>query len=428
MTHDLIRTIHASPLQLVIAVTGGGSLAISDLLTEPGASQTVLEALVPYGESALGAFLGHQPEQCCSEKTARRMAMAAFRRFPMSHPPNNLIGVGCTCSLAGDRPKRGEHRVHWAVQSAGQTLAASVVFEKEVRSRLAEERLVADLLIETIAASAGTTDDPAAQLQRHLRPGETVTLQIATAPDEVRDVLIGNRATCRIVPNDWPNAMPSEQNVMPNAGSFAARSTGPAKQFFLFPGSFDPMHRGHRRMVEYVRKQCCLAGVPACCLAGAPACCLAGVPACGQDAQIALEITVHNVDKPPLDYIDVQNRITSIAQTPGMADVPVWLTRFPRFADKSDFFHGVTFIVGADTIKRIAKHHYYCDAVASTEAAIDRLIANGCRFLCFARKNADGELETIETLDLPDALREIVDFVSASEFCDDISSTQLRTR
>ena len=394
MTRHFIRAIHASPLQLVFAATGGGSLLISDLLTEPGASQTVLEALVPYGESALGEFLGHQPEQCCSEKTAQCMAMAAFRRFPNCTQSGNFIGVGCTCSLASNRPKCGEHRVHWVVQSATHTLATSVVFEKGIRSRFKEERLVADLLVETIAAYVGATDDLAAnnlatQLQRHLRPSETVTLQIVTAPQEVQDVLLGNRMSCYIVPGDWPRVSPDEQNKLPQ---------------FLFPGSFDPMHRGHRCMIELARKKF------------------------GQDMQIALEIAVHNVDKPPLDYIDVQNRVTSIAQTPSMANVPVWLTRFPRFADKSDLFRGVTFIVGADTLKRIALHHYYCDAIASTEAAIDRLVANGCRFLCFARKDADGELETAETLDLPGMLRQIVDFVPASEFCDDVSSTQLRTR
>ena len=135
---------------MVVAVTGGGSLAISDLLTEPGASRSVLEAIVPYGEAALCDFLSHKPEQFCSETTARRMAMAAFVRA-MRHSPrtsrSELIGVGCCCSLASDRPKRGEHRAHWAVQSDSQTLAASVVFEKGARTRLEEERLVADLLL-----------------------------------------------------------------------------------------------------------------------------------------------------------------------------------------------------------------------------------------------------------------------------------------
>ncbi|MCL2623499.1 MAG: hypothetical protein FWD31_07525 [Planctomycetaceae bacterium] len=402
----MIRTIHASPMQLVIAVTGGGSLAISDLLTEPGASQTVLEALVPYGEAALGKFLGHPPEQSCSEKTARRMAAAAWERGKspvLSVPHTHLMGVGCTCSLAGNRPKRGEHRAHWAVQSAAETLVAGIVFEKGQRSRLEEERLVADLLVETIAALAATPDHPATPMQSRLRPGETVVLQRATAPQDLRDVFFGNRTSCCIVPGDWPQVVPDEQIVLPQ---------------FLFAGSFDPMHRGHRRMVELVREKH------------------------GRDVPIALEIAVRNVDKPPLDFLDVQQRITSIAQTPGMADVPVWLTRFPRFADKSDFFRGVTFVVGTDTLQRITQGLYYQDAVNATAsavsataatvnatmAAVNRLVTNGSRFLCFARRNADGQLETAETLDLPDSLRRIVDSVPASEFNDDISSTQVRTK
>ena len=404
----LIRKIHASPLRLVIAVTGGGSLVISDLLTEPGASDTVLEAFVPYGEAALCDLLGHKPEQSCSEKTARRMAMAAFTRArsqTLATPHKQLIGVGCTCSLASDRPKRGEHRAHWAVQSGFQTLVASVVFEKDARSRLEEERLVADLLIKTIDAYASAashlyvyqlveTDALTIYLQRLLRPNEKVLLRVEFAGLEVRDVLFGDRDACCIIPKNWPNVLPDDQNMQPNAGT-------PAKQHFLFPGSFDPMHRGHCRMMQIVREKY-------------------------PDVPIALEIAVRNVDKPPVDYIDLYDRFTSIAQTPGKDGVPVWLTRFPRFADKSDFFRGVTFVVGTDTLKRIATGLYYQDAIASTQAAVERLTGNGCRFLCYARRNADGELETAETLDLPDSLRHIVDFVPVSEFCDDISSTQLR--
>ena len=60
---ELIDAIHRSGRRAVIAVTGGGSLAISDLLTVPGASAFVLEATVPYLPSALTAWLGREPEQ-----------------------------------------------------------------------------------------------------------------------------------------------------------------------------------------------------------------------------------------------------------------------------------------------------------------------------------------------------------------------------
>jgi hypothetical protein len=69
---------------------------------------------------------------------------------------------------------------------------------------------------------------------------------------------------------------------------------------------------------------------------------------------------------------------------------------------------------------------HYQDVITSTQAAIDRLIASNCRFLCFVRANGKGEIEPEETLNLSDALRQIVDFVPVLEFRDDISSTQLR--
>ena len=58
---DLISAIHGSGRQAVIAVTGGGSLAISDLLSVPRASAFVLEAIVPYAPSALTQWLGREP-------------------------------------------------------------------------------------------------------------------------------------------------------------------------------------------------------------------------------------------------------------------------------------------------------------------------------------------------------------------------------
>ena len=45
--------LHRSPWQGVFHITGGGSGLLAELLTTPGASGTVLEAVVPYAEAAL---------------------------------------------------------------------------------------------------------------------------------------------------------------------------------------------------------------------------------------------------------------------------------------------------------------------------------------------------------------------------------------
>ena len=46
----------------------------------PGASRTVLEAIVPYSEGSLVRWLGGPPDRACSPPTARAMAMAAYCR------------------------------------------------------------------------------------------------------------------------------------------------------------------------------------------------------------------------------------------------------------------------------------------------------------------------------------------------------------
>ncbi len=113
---SLVALIHDAPIRLVLAITGGGSRAIAELLEVPGGSRTLLEAVVPYSSKALEDWLGSAPEQFCSSRTARAMAMAAYSRgrellaresaaAQESRP--TLVGVGCTASLVSDRPKRG---------------------------------------------------------------------------------------------------------------------------------------------------------------------------------------------------------------------------------------------------------------------------------------------------------------------------------
>ena len=111
--HDAIRRIHASPAKIALVASGGGIRSMMWLLTTPGASQTVLEALIPYSSQALADFLGERPKRAVTAKTAESMASRAFERAGfLSDSRSGLIGVGCTAAIATDRPKRGDHRVH----------------------------------------------------------------------------------------------------------------------------------------------------------------------------------------------------------------------------------------------------------------------------------------------------------------------------
>ena len=72
MTREqLIEDVHASTARMLLVVTGGGTQAIADLLSLPGGSGTVLEAVVPYSIASLEQFLGGSCDQPCSARTAR---------------------------------------------------------------------------------------------------------------------------------------------------------------------------------------------------------------------------------------------------------------------------------------------------------------------------------------------------------------------
>jgi len=356
-------------------------LAISDLLTVPGASRCILEARVPYSASALSQFLGAAPEKFCSARTARAMAMASFWRAielmqyvdeGWAQKIYTVWGLGATASLKTDRPKQGEHRFHVAVQTAAATETFSVQLQKEARTRLEEERLVADTIISAITSAI----DVQLPLRVLLLPQERMERLRTAAAEDWRDVMLGDVDAAIVL-----------------EGSGAAESSHTSG--VIFPGAFHPLHHGHRRIAEFLRERL--------------------------HKSVEFEISVENVDKPPLDYTEISERLHQFA-----SDDTVWLTRAPTFVEKAKLFPGATFIVGADTIQRIAEPRYY-NTVGDRDAALNELARLDCRFIVFGRQTTAGFC-TLSDLSLPTALVQMCDEVSAEEFREDVSSTQLRAK
>lgn len=377
---SLIIALHARSLGTVLAITGGGSGAVSALLQVSGASRTVLEAVVPYSAVALRDFLGAKPEHFCSARTARMMAAVAFRRAIQlgsreepARPAGQVAGVGCTASLASDRLKRGPHRAHIAVQTAAATATWSLELRKDARSRGDEEALVADLALNALAESAGLME----RLELPLLDGEAVEADRTVAPPAWRGLLLGER----------PIAPARELADSPQA------TISPAGRA-IFPGAFNPLHIGHQRMAEVATQ-------------------LLQLP-------VEYEISIVNVDKPPLDYTEMAARSKQFSSEQ-------WLcfTRAATFIEKSRLFAGATFIVGADTIVRLAAPRYYGGNEAACRAALEEIASHRCRFLVFGRQTAAG-FQTLADVELPSVLAAICRGVSAEEFREDISSTALR--
>ncbi len=384
----LVLALHRTPQKLVLAVSGGGSPAISWLLATPGASRTMLQAIAPYSEQAMVRWLGGRPGQFCSAPTARAMAMAAMlrgislvesggrRSGPGSEGGEEaggvVLGVGCTASLVSDRPKRGSHRAHVAVQSRATTMSRTVELKKGVRDRAAEEDLVARFILNAVAEACELPSSLGLRLG--LSEAEPIESTAATAPES------------------WQRLVLGEADAVA-AGGNSGRTLERVGRA-IFPGAFNPVHAGHRGMQHIAQQRL------------------------GQ--RVDLEISIENVEKPILDYVEIQRRVA-----PFPAEQVIWLTRAKTFVEKSALFPGATFVVGVDTVRRIADPRFYGDDAEACRRALEEIAARGCRFLVFGRDIGTGFVG-LGDLSLPEPLAAICQGVPAEVFREDISSTEIR--
>src|SRR4029450_11310116 len=116
---QLISALHASGCKAAVAITGGGSGAVGELLRVAGGSRLLIEAQVPYDPLALATFLGFAPAQACSADTAIAMARSVRARAArLGAAGTDLVGLGATAALVSDRPRKGEHRFHIAFDNS----------------------------------------------------------------------------------------------------------------------------------------------------------------------------------------------------------------------------------------------------------------------------------------------------------------------
>jgi len=154
---QVITQIHDSPSMAVLVVTGGGARTLAELTAVPGASRTILEALIPYCDASLTEFLQAMPEQAVASDTAKALATRAYERAAVLKPREGVpvIGVACTATLATDRPKKGPHRMHVAVCGAESTKIYSLTLTKGARTREAEEQVAGELVLVAMAEACG---------------------------------------------------------------------------------------------------------------------------------------------------------------------------------------------------------------------------------------------------------------------------------
>ena len=282
----------------------------------------------------------------------------AMCAFQRARHLGGSFGLGLTASLRSAAPKRGDHRFHIAIQTPHETYSISHTLTKGAATREEEETTTAIAALDSLAFVLGLSGEPTLDA----KPLTVIRL----APDGEITPLLG-----------------AEPRVVGQATSA------------ILPGAFNPLHEGHRVMRRIAEG-------------------ILGEP-------VVYELCVANLDKPPLDFIEIERRKGQFN-----ADELV-LTNTPTFIEKARVLASggpTTFIVGADTIVRIGQAHYYASA-AARDRAIDEMAELECNFLVFGRLRND-RFETLASLELPDALRRLSTDVPETVFRRDISSTALR--
>lgn len=171
--------------------------------------------------------------------------------------------------------------------------------------------------------------------------------------------------------------------------------TGRPVPALCYPGSFNPLHAGHIALARVAAD-----------LAGAP---------------LSFELSVHNVDKPPLSTEEITARL---AQFAGRADVE--LTAQPTFAGKAVLMPGTTFVVGVDTARRLLDPAYYGGSPSAMAATLEGMWTLGTRFLVAGRLDPSGRFTTLDDVVVPGAWRRHFQAIPEGRFRIDMSSSELR--
>ena len=356
----------------VTLVTGGGASAISWLLEVPGASRTLLEARVPYGATSLSELLGYRPVQAVSDSTAMDLARIAFEQAVSLRPKNKpVVGIGCTAAIASDRPKSGAHRCHVAAWDADGATIYSLELVKGLRDRAREDRVVGRILLRAIADAFSVDFD----VPMDLDPDERIHISRLTHDEPIGRLLAGKVRTVTLF----------------EGGEMLADQVHTGG---VLSGSFNPLHEAHLRLAEVA----------------------AGL----LNQAVVFELSVENVDKPPLAEVEIRGRLAQFA-----GNGAVVVTGARTFHEKAKLFPGCTFVIGFDTARRLFDPVYHSGSEKGLLDALSEIRAAGCSFLVAGRA-ANGRFQTLADVAVPHGFDDLLEPIPESKFRIDKSSSAIR--
>jgi len=377
MTMDIdlvntIRKIHATRANTVVYCSGAGANSISWLLGVSGASRTVLESLVPYSNNSLIELLGYEPTQFFSKDVSVEMSRSAYERGVYLREGNDaIVGVGCTAAISTDRLRHGDNGCFISIWSSFGVTTYSLTLDRVRNNRDEEENIVARLIIKALSQALNIED----VLALDLTGNECLKIEDNIYKDQISALM-----NCHIKSLVFDNSTIIDSDRR----NFEA----------LLPGSFNPVHDGHKKLAQVASD-------------------ILG-------SEVVFELSLSNVDKPVLNEEELRERISEISAI--RTSVVTWADTFQL---KSELFPGALFVIGVDTAMRILDPKYYDGQEVDMLDALNKINKQSCRFLVAGRRNK-GQFCTIEDVNVPYVFKDMFQQIPEDVFRLDISSTQMR--
>ena len=367
----VIEQLHKTPHMLVYEFAGAGVQSLAWLHAVAGSSATILEANDRYSQKSFTESVGFKPDKFVSLEASEALAKQALKRAKhLKREGTAALGVGCTASIATNRPKRGEHRCYISVADELAISSYALTFDKGARNREEEETLVSLLVIKTIAEIC------------NLEPPE---LSLSH-----KDILNKYHSS--------GEALLQLEKQEVNWLQFSSRgevSTGQKlSNQLLLSGSFNPVHAGHLQLVKLVTER--------------------------KKQAVCFELPLVNAAKATIDF---EEAIRRARQFIGKGDIILSLS--PLFYEKATIFPDSMFVVGADTAVRLVEKRFYGDSAEAMLTSFKALRSSGCSFIVAGRL-IDDDFVTLDEITLPEAIKDLFEVLPEEVFRVDLSSTEIR--